>query len=806
MACRPSYQGSRLVMDCPTCGLGLTTSACLNSHLKTISTLESPWKTMRYEEETVVDLDEEKSRIFFEYAGIVRQVEAIIIDQKIYGRQDDDAYAKRKKLMRDFYDFLFMNPLIAARTLEDYTEPYPEKQAFVEGHNTFRAWANGILATYKKSRLYLLTKQSNDLRGAFLSTLGLKSLQFLQNFLLTIPANSKPIDSPFNPVDLGFGIKAKVYEVEGAEANLYVQENPAIENLPQELQKMLKDAIAEGMKESREIVDYTTIFDSRMREYTQQFIDKAALAKTPITHQQALSMGREAAAWVVGLGSPIENMALDDENITDIYIDSENSPIYIEHAKFGLCHTLWRYNKEMLQKAFDNVVASTDRSRKFDDKNPVVDIVLTRLSMRCHLQRSPATFGELQAALRIMRPTPFTYPQYLNLNSFTPFFAGYDDVMVSLGSSEAVLGLKGVGKTCFTAAKISAIGAKRRILPIQDIEEIPSRAFRKRGFHIGPMRVQSSEKEEMGGMGNNELDLVSMVNAALRMGDACVIINEVRSRVAVQGVMNLINTQPGIFLLYNLHSQSLKDVQDRFELVFGIPAASMLNTDRYSFLRKVRFGRKSRVYRMLGTEYETDQEARKFVEVFTLTRADTLEGTTVKCNFLDNPEASAASLSNIDLSKLKKTLKIKFIPPALLRRSAESGFSPEHFILEAFFKGKIYSQILDASRKYDDKMLLEIDFVLKCLSLVSNMIKLADSKGEIDFAKIDLQWQKEFPLLVKKDIAERAAVGLKTPASAKEAAAPPPAPSRAKKQAPPRVPVQEELAEEEESEESAEDS
>ena len=91
-------------------------------------------------------------------------------------------------------------------------------------------------------------------------------------------------------------------------------------------------------------------------------------------------------------------------------------------------------------------------------------------------------------------------------------------------------------------------------------------------------------------------------------------------------------------------------------------------------------------------------------------------------------------------------------------------------------------------------MLLEIDFVLKCLSLVSNMIKLADSKGEIDFAKIDAQWQKEFPLLVKKDIAERAAVGIKAPALVQE-----PAPSRAKKSAP----VQEELAEEEEETEAA---
>ena len=752
MGCRPSYQGTRLVMDCPTCGLGLTTPQCINSHLRVTSQLPKPWKSMRYEEEVVVELEEEKSSVIAEYDALIRQVEAIMLNPKTYGRPEDDKYLSRKKLLKDFYEYMFMNPLVAVQVLKDYNEPYPEKAIFVEGYRGFQAWINGILNAYTKSSLYLLCQKTGDLRAAFLALLGLKSLLFMQNFMLGLPKEALKVpDSEGGSYQIDRGLKVQIYDIPGGEAHLYTIENAIIESMPGELQEMMKNAIQEGLREIKQVVDFSTIFDDRSREFSQQFIDKASLERIPITQEQAVAMGREAASWVVGLGAPVENIALDHENITDIYIDSENSPIYLEHAKFGLCHTLWRYNHEMLENAFKNIVAASPGSRKFDKNSPVADIVLTRLAMRCHLQRPPATFGELQAALRIMRDQPFTYPMYLQLGTASAFFAGYDDVMVGIGCSEAVLGLKGVGKTAFTSTKIAAIGTKRRILPIQDIEEIPTKAYRKRGFHVGAVQVQSSDKEEIGG--GDSLDLISMTNAALRMGDACVIINEIRSRVAVQGVINLLNSQPGIFLLYNLHARSIKDIQDRLELVFGLPSASMFSTDRYTFLRKVRFGRKTRIYRVLGQQYETDIKERKFVEIFRLERGETMETSRLKCLFLNMPEAEAQLINNIDLAKISKSLKPEFIPPALERRADETGISPEQYIMEAFFKGKVYSQIAFVAQERNHPNFLELDFVLRCTTGANNLLKeLADEGGEVNWANVDREWAKEFQELVSAEL------------------------------------------------------
>jgi type IV secretory pathway ATPase VirB11/archaellum biosynthesis ATPase len=570
--------------------------------------------------------------------------------------------------------------------------------------------------------------------------------------VLDLPKGAKLIDSAEAEYALPYGIKVKVYEIPDSEAKLYVHENSIVETLDERLQKLLKETIVKGMDTAghESFANYETVYDEKSRQYRRQFLDQASLQGIPLSEEQAVAMSREAASWTVGLGAPIENMTLDGKNITDVYIDSENSPIYIEHVKFGLCHTLWRYNRDILDHMAKNIMQVTKGVRRFDEQNPIADVFITRLNMRCHLQGPPATFGEIQAALRLMKDTPFTYAQYVDGRSMSAFSAGYDDVMVGLGCSEAVLGIKGVGKTSFTAAKIISIGTKKRILPIQDIEEIPTKAYRKRGFHIGTMRVQSSEREDAS---SKELSLIAMAGAALRMGEACLVINEIRSRVAVQGIINLLNTQPGVFALYNFHAQSLRDVQDRLELVFGVPAASMFATDRYSFLRKIRFGRKGRLYRVLGRSYETNVEEHKFMEIFTFKRGTSIDKSRIECNFLEMPEANEWMLDNASLADIQRKLKLKFTPPAMERRSEETGISAEQYVMQAFFKGRVYSEISKAS--HDNKLdsLMEIDFVLKCNAEANNILrKHEQDSGEVDYTLVDKEWPAVFKQLVDAEV------------------------------------------------------
>ena len=748
--CKLYLEGTKAIVDLSKCPYEFASPEFISIHLKDLESSYDPIKTIRYEEEIVVELDEKKTAILVNYALFLRKVEALLLKKEIYGMDQDSNYNNRRDIFKKFLEYAFMNPILADQVLTDYTEKEPRRSIFYKGYTSFFAWIRGVLKKFRQTTFYKLVKESGDTRKAFLHLVGLKSLYFVDSLVLSIPKNAKPIDDPEAHYTLPFGVKVDLYEIPGNDNLLYVITNPLMKIITKELKAMLKEYIISQLKESVITDHFDILMDQKTNEFKDYFMSKAMMENIDITPKMALMMGREASAWVYGLGAYMENIGLDKDNVTDIYIDSENSPVYIEHRKFGICHTLYRYNRDLLERAFRNIVLSSGGEVKFDANSPIVDVVVKRLSMRCHLQRPPATFEELQGALRIMKDEPFTYPQYFFYGSMSPFFAGYDDVLVSLGTSEAVLGLKGVGKTAFTAAKITAIGTRKRIIPIQDIEEIPVRAFRKRGFHIGAARVKSGGN--LLGSQLKTLDLVAMANALLRMGDAAIIINEVRSKTAIQGIINLLNTQPGVFLLYNMHAESLQEVADRLELVFGIPSASMYSTDRYTFLTKHKYGRKGRYYRMIKGEYESDLKNKKFIQIFDSDPGENINQAKWKTLFLKNPEANELDFTKVDLKKLESGLDIDFVPPALKRRCEDNMVSPEQFMLQAFFKGKVYYEIYKASKMTRDPVLMGLDFVLKTNTAANRLVtSLEDEHGDVPFGDIWDRWYPIFTRLVKQD-------------------------------------------------------
>jgi len=217
-----------------------------------------------------------------------------------------------------------------------------------------------------------------------------------------------------------------------------------------------------------------------------------------------------------------------------------------------------------------------------------------------------------------------------------------------------------------------------------------------------------------------------------------------------------LNTQPGVFLLYNLHAESIQEVADRLELVFGIPSASMYSTDRYTFLTKHRYGRKGRYYRMVKGEYESDMKNKKFVQIFDSDPGENISQAKWKTLFLKNPEADMFDFSKVDLKKLESNLDIEFVPPALKRRCADNMVSPEQFIMQAFFKGKVYYEIYKASKITDDPILLNLDFVLKTNTAANRLINsLEDEHGDVPFGDAWEKWEPMFKQLVRTDKAER---------------------------------------------------
>jgi hypothetical protein len=110
----------------------------------------------------------------------------------------------------------------------------------------------------------------------------------------------------------------------------------------------------------------------------------------------------------------------------------------------------------------------------------------------------------------------------------------------------------------------------------------------------------------------------------------------------------------------------------------------------------------------------------------------------------------------VNLKKLQKEIDISFVPPALGRRSEETGISPEQYVLQAFWKGKMYWEIYKASQTLNDKLLLELDFVLKVNTAATRLLTSMESEhGEINFAEAWEKWQPIFKEIMRVEMQKR---------------------------------------------------
>ena len=106
-------EGNRAIINCSLLEMDLTSPEFVSHQFKLLSALDKKPKTIRYEEEIIIDLKEDKTKILNEYTDIIRQFEAILIKPDIYGNKNDDNYGKRKELLRKVYSYLFTDVLHA---------------------------------------------------------------------------------------------------------------------------------------------------------------------------------------------------------------------------------------------------------------------------------------------------------------------------------------------------------------------------------------------------------------------------------------------------------------------------------------------------------------------------------------------------------------------------------------------------------------------------------------------------------------------------------------------------------------------
>jgi type IV secretory pathway ATPase VirB11/archaellum biosynthesis ATPase len=278
--------------------------------------------------------------------------------------------------------------------------------------------------------------------------------------------------------------------------------------------------------------------------------------------------------YTAGLG--ILDLILQDENIQDIEINSPigKSPIYIFHGIFQECET------NIVPSIEDGESWATrfrlQSGRPLDEANPVLDTELSVPGGRARvaaITRSLSPDG-LGFAFRRHRDKPWTLPLFINNKMIDPFSAGLVWFLIDGSRTLLIAGTRSSGKSSFLGACMVQIMPKLRVITVEDTLELPVEQLRNLGYNVERLKSRSVITHI-----ETELAAEEALRTALRLGDSCLIVGEVRSREALalyeaMRIGALANVVAG-----TIHGDSAYGVFDRVVNDLGVPPTSFKATD-----------------------------------------------------------------------------------------------------------------------------------------------------------------------------------------------------------------------------------
>jgi len=340
--------------------------------------------------------------------------------------------------------------------------------------------------------------------------------------------------------------------------------------------------------EQRKPVEMEMREQTRMRELfvtigKELIRDLADLRKFTVTPEQTASLAEILTRYTAGFG--IIEPLLADDRVEDVSINSPmgSRPIFIKHRDFEECET------NLIPTVADGDRLATRfkllSGRPLDEANPVLD---TEISVPGGLARVAAIGPRLSPeglafALRRFRFKPWTFPLYVREKFFDPTFGGLLWFMASYGRTVLVAGTRGSGKTSFLGSLMHQIIPYYRVLTIEDTFELPVESLRTLGYNIERLKSRSViTKVEL------ELPAEEALRTALRLGDSCLFVGEVRSVEAralyeAMRIGALANVVAG-----TIHGESAYGVFDRVVNDLGVPATSFKATDLVVVCNKIR--------------------------------------------------------------------------------------------------------------------------------------------------------------------------------------------------------------------------
>jgi len=449
-----------------------------------------------------------------------------------------------------------------------------------------------------------------------------------------------------------------------------------------------------------------------------------------LSSRELNEMANILARYTAGFG--ILEVLLADPKLQDIYINSPIGimPIFVGHDDFEECETNLIPTKEDAESWATRFRMLS--GRPLDEANPVLDTELSVPGGRARVAAITRTLSPegIGYALRRHRDRPWTYPLFLDVKFFDPIFAGLMNFLVQGSRSLLIAGGRSSGKSSLLGATMLEIMRKFRICTVEDTLELPVAQLRNLGYNIERMKSRSVITRV-----ESELPADEVLRTALRLGDSCLIIGEVRSKEA-QALWEAMRIGALAHVVAGtIHGESAYGVFDRVVNDLGVPATSFKATD---------------IITICGMIKSADGLHRK---------RRVIEVTEIRKRWKDDPIEENGFVNLMEYSakedRLKPTSTLingeSYIINEIAKRVREWHGNWDAVWDNILLRGKVKQRIAEYAHKLNRRDILEAEWVVQTNDMfhtISERVK--QEVGEMNSKQIFEKWDNWFKNQLKK--------------------------------------------------------
>jgi len=277
-------------------------------------------------------------------------------------------------------------------------------------------------------------------------------------------------------------------------------------------------------------------------------------------------LSRLAAFEAVGL--PTVFALSRDRNVQEFFLDSPNSTVYLDHAKYGRCESrifLAERERRALETHMD-----TFKGYTLDYANPSLknefDVFGTRL--RVSLDLDPLAVSGFSLDVRKLTSNVLTLHDLVAMDVLSVEAAAFLLASLEAGVNVTIVGDTGTGKTTLLNALDEALDRRLRRIYIEDAVE--SKDLLERGYHQMKLRVDPFERG-----GEAQRTKSAEITKILHRSPDMVILGEIQSEEHSRAFFQALSA--GVRGLQTFHSSSPEQAIRRWLELHGISKANLLD-------------------------------------------------------------------------------------------------------------------------------------------------------------------------------------------------------------------------------------